>query len=182
MTKELARALTEVCNVVVQALRTGDARQIAEAGRQVAALQQKYADVQEAAPFFAALQAMLTGDDHAALAAGLTGVLRDGYETMVKLIAEEPDAPDDRQAQLVQQIVTDTVEVMTQGDPMQRGQHGERVRGLRQQATAHAELKPHVAFLDAVMRLLESGKATDVDLEPPFDRAWQEICEKVGQG
>ncbi len=180
-TDEFAREVNEACNVVVQALRAGNAAQIAQAGQQVTALREKYADVEGAAPFLAVLQAMLAGEDHAALAAGLTGPFREIYATIVKMIAEESAAPDDRQAQLVGQIVTDTVGVMTRGDRVQRGQHRERLRGLCGQAAAHPELKPFAAFLDAVIRLLESGKPPRVDLEPPFDAAWREICEKVGR-
>jgi hypothetical protein len=64
---------------------------------------------------------------------------------------------------------------MTQGNPAQRGQLWEALGQLRSQAMGQEELGGLVAFLDAVCWLLEGGPPGQVELEAPFDEAWERI-------
>ncbi|MFQ5875951.1 MAG: hypothetical protein ACE5JL_19430, partial [Dehalococcoidia bacterium] len=102
------------------------------------------------------------------------------YQQMLSALSEAEE--EDREegmtlGQVIDKIVDDTIFVMIQGNPAQRGQLWEALGQLRSQATGQAELGGLVAFLDAVRWLLEGRREGEVDLDPPFDEAWKKIVE-----
>jgi tetratricopeptide (TPR) repeat protein len=84
--------------------------------------------------------------------------------------------------QLIEQVVQETILIMNQGDQAQRGQLWEALGQFRSQTAGQAELRSLAAFLDGVCSLLEGGHGREIELDPPFDEAWQRIQAGIEGG
>jgi hypothetical protein len=134
----------------------------------------------------AVLGELLRGEDMATQAEGLRGVYRRTYEAVQALTTGEMSGESQPEGMtlghVAAKVADDTVLVMTQGNPAQRGQLWEALGQLRSQAAGQEELRGLVAFLDAVRWLLEGQPPGEVDLEAPFDGAWQRIRQGIEGG
>ena len=183
-----AQLLAGLAQSVAEALRSEDEAAREKLAGQLETLAAQVPPKQEGLHrLLGVLQGMLRGEDVTAQAAALCGAYRGTYEAVQALatgeMREEPEGDQGEGTALdrvLDKIVNDTIFVMTQGNPAQRGQLWEALGQLRLQVVGQAELSGFAAFLDAVRQLLEGRRKPQVELEPPFDEAWRKIVEGCG--
>jgi len=175
-----ARLLAGLAQAAVVALQSEGAAARQELAGQLDTLAGQLPPGQEElGQLLAVLQGLLRSQDVTAQAGGLRGLYRRTYQAVQALatgeMGEESQPEGMTLDQVAEKTADDTIRVMAQGNPAQRGQLWEALGQLRSQAAGHEELRGLVAFLEAVCWLLEGGQAGEAELEAPFAEAWQRI-------